>query len=217
MPPIFEEGIDDIPVPPPHHGHHGPPSGPDFKHKECDVLPASLCKLKNIIESKIDDAMGPPGPRRGGCRGRKGHGPPHMRPGFLRPGHEGEEGPHFHHHHGRPHHLRPHGPHHGHHRGHFWKYHFLRVFAKGLVAVMIPVFAGITVGMTVSLVGLIVGRLVSFLWIKLVRGGRRGYASVALDENTAELAEEKTSLAETEAPPVYEDAPAYEEVQKDAK
>lgn len=81
--------------------------------------------------------------------------------------------------------------------------------------------AGIAVGMTVSLVGLLVGRLIGFFWIKFYRGGRRGYASVALDETTADaIDDEKEVMSDgkaEEAPPVYEEAPAYEEAVRDEK
>jgi hypothetical protein len=80
----------------------------------------------------------------------------------------------------------------------------------GIVAILIPVMAGIFVGLTVSMVGLLVGKLIGFLWIKFVRGGQRGYASVALDEETADSAIDKKEIEHAEVPPVYEDAPAYE-------
>ncbi|TKA80904.1 hypothetical protein B0A55_01683 [Friedmanniomyces simplex] len=217
--------MEDSPPPPSFRHHpHGAPH--DVSPKECRMLPAPLCKLRNVLESKIDAAMGPPHRFRkhgGGCRGRPGGPnplPDHIKPPFMRPGEEQRAK----HPHGRPHHMRPHGAHHGHHRhGRFWQHHFLHTFAKGMVAVLIPVMAGITVGMTVSLLGLVFGRLISFLWIKLVRGGRRGYASVALeeavvaDEEEEEEEEEeegKMMVAEMEAPPLYENAPAYEEVEE---
>lgn len=218
-PPEFEGIPEDLdfpspPPPPPHHGRpqdrpHGHQHG--HKHKECSVLPRPLCKLKNILESKIDHAMGPGRSGKHGrpCPGREGRPnklPGHIKPHLSKPGEEHQAK----HHHGRPHHMRPHGGHHGHH-GHFFGRHFLRAFAKGLVAVLIPVMAGVAVGMTVSLVGLLVGRLVSLTWIKLARGGRRGYASVAQEETALEVGEHKAMLAEMEAPPVYEEAPAYEE------
>lgn len=184
------------------------------------MLPEPLCKLKNMIESKIDQAMSHRGGFRktGGCPGRKGpHGknlPGHIKPHLSIPGQEDRPK----HHHGRPHHMRPHGEHHGgHHRHGYFGHHFLHAFAKGLVAVLIPIMAGITVGMTVSLLGLVVGRFIGFLWIKLARGGRRGNASVAQQEVVLEEGEDKPMIAEMEAPPVYEDAPAYEESEKEQK
>lgn len=83
--------------------------------------------------------------------------------------------------------------------------------------------AGVAVGMIVSLVGLFIGRLISFLWIHFYRGGRRGYQSVSLDDEE-EIAEEddmeKKSyvvLEQSEPLPVYEEAPAYEEIEKEEK
>ena len=198
--------------------HHGPPPWIGHGQEDCSMLPEPLCKLRNMLESKIDAAMGPPHRfRKGGCPGRQGHphGPPpfaHFNPHMDGPGGEGRPNRH----HGRPHHMRPHGPHHRHHHhGQFWRHHFLHAFVKGLVAILIPVMAGITVGMTVSLLGLVFGRLIGFLWIRLVRGGRRGNASIALEEAAIKEDEAKPMLAEMEAPPVYEDAPAYIETEKE--
>ncbi|KAK3075783.1 hypothetical protein LTR53_000608 [Teratosphaeriaceae sp. CCFEE 6253] len=214
-----------FPPPPPPGGppsrFHGRPHGPphDFRNKECLMLPEPLCKLRAMLDSKIDAAMGPPREHRrpGGCPGHRAHpdGPPpfhHWRPAMDR---AGEHGP-PNHPHGRPHHMRPHSAHHGHHRhGHFWGHHFLRGLIKGVLAILIPVMAGITVGMTVSFMGLVVGRLIGYLWIRLVRGGRRGSASVVLEEAVVEDDEEKPFLAEMEAPPVYEDAPVYVAAEKE--
>lgn len=201
-----------FPFPPSKDGPPGPPPADFGKHKECKNLPAALCKFRNIVQDKII------GMKKGGCHGRKG-GRPHLGklPGHIKPPHfprpDGIDGkPH---HHGRPHHMRPHG-HHGHHR-----HHFMHAFTRGLAAVLIPTMAGVAVGMTVSLLGLLVGRLIGFLWIRLYRGGRRGYASVALDESSADKADvEKEVMVEEEAieaPPIYEQAPAYEEAVKGQK
>ena len=194
-----------IPSPPgPEFHRHGPP-------KDCNMLPAPLCRFKNMLESKI---QGMKDGKFGGCTGRKG-GPPNKLPSHIKGPHfgpHGLEGGRPEHHHGRPpHHMRPHG-HHGHHHRH----HFMHAFAKGLVAVLIPVMAGIAVGMTVSLVGLLVGRAIAFLWIKFARGGKRGYASVAQDELTAEEGDMEKE-ADEEAPPMYENAPSYEEVEKEQR
>ncbi|KAK5112985.1 hypothetical protein LTR85_011007 [Meristemomyces frigidus] len=237
FPPPGPDGMPEDMDFPPYHGppHHGPP--PHDGPQECNMLPEPLCKLKAMIESKIDQAMASPSGdfrKKGGCHGRKGpHGkklPGHIKPHFNRPGHDdfvhhedgadGVDRPNQEdrpkHHHGRPHHMRPHGQHHGHHRHpHFFGHHFLHSFAKGLVAVLIPVMAGITVGMTVSLLGLVVGRLIGFVWIKFARGGRRGYASVAQQEAVVEEGKNKPMIAEMEALPVYEDAPAYEATEKE--
>lgn len=71
--------------------------------------------------------------------------------------------------------------------------------------------------MTASLIGLIAGRLIGFLWIKLYRGGRRGYTSVALDETTVSELDAEKEVVEEESLPAYESAPAYEELVKETK
>ncbi|RMY85089.1 hypothetical protein D0862_11263 [Hortaea werneckii] len=222
------DDVDSFPLPGPPGHFHGPPPHKmhDFEPKECTMLPEPLCKLTSMIESKIDSVMahhGPPhGFRKGGCHGRKGpkQMPGHIRPHFMRPGQKDDEG-NMEPHHGRPHHGRPHGmhhgphPHHHHHHGHgHFKAHFVHAFAKGLVAVLIPVMVGITVGMFVSLVGLVVGRLIGYLWIQLARGGRRGSVNNAQREIVLEEGEDRAMIAEIEgeAPPQYEDSPAYEDV-----
>jgi hypothetical protein len=218
----IEEIMDEF-SPRPHH-HKGPPPEHVESHKECGMLPAALCKLRNAVEAKVHgmkDGM-KAGIRKGGCHGGKGKGrgrPPHMgklpghiRPHFTRPDHDGEAPPPRHH--GRPHHMRPHGHHHHHH-----EHGFMHSFSSGFAAVLIPTLAGIAVGMTVSLLGLLVGRLISFLWIKLYRGGRRGYASVALDDTNVDSEMEKNVLLEkdVEALPAYEHAPAYVEAVNEEK
>ena len=79
--------------------------------------------------------------------------------------------------------------------------------------VLTPIFFGITMGMAVSLLGMLVGRLISFLWIKFVRGGQRGYASVQMSEEAAEKAEVE------ELPPVYEEkaVEVYTDEKKDSE
>ncbi|CAK3998326.1 Hypothetical predicted protein [Lecanosticta acicola] len=224
-PEFFGPGPEDMPEdffppPPPPPGHEMPDTDmarpsfgkPEFAHgKDCGVLPAPICRLKSLVESKIDSMRHGMHGMRKGCHGGKG-GRPHMGklPGHIKPhflkDRPDDERPH---HHGRPHHMRPHG-HHGHHR-----HHFMHAFTRGLAAVLLPTMAGIAVGMTVSLVGLLVGRLIGFFWIKFYRGGRRGYARVALDETTADAVDDEKEVVESakdlEAPPVYEEAPAYEE------
>lgn len=204
------------------HDHHKERPGPhSHKEKECNMLPTALCKFRNMVEDKIM-GMRKHGWSKGDCQGLKGgkmHGgklPTHIRPHFLRPDQDGARP----HHHGRPHHMRPHANHHGHH-----KHHFMHSFTRGLAAVLIPTMAGVAVGMAVSLVGLLVGRLIGFLWIKLYRGGRRGYESIRLEEEPAEggkLEIEKSTLIieeerEAEELPAYELAPSYDETVKETK
>jgi len=195
----------------------------DMPERECHMLPAALCKLRNRIEDKI---MGTG--RKGDCHGRKGGRPfggklpTHIRPhlgfedehehphggDFSESEREDQEAPHHRplHGHGRPHHMGPHGRH-GHHR-----HHFMHAFTRGLAAVLIPTMAGIAVGMSVSLIGLIFGRLIGYLWIKLYRGGRRGYASVSLDEALADDMNAEKEAVDEEPLPVYESAPAYDDI-----
>jgi hypothetical protein len=60
------------------------------------------------------------------------------------------------------------------------------------------------------MIGLLAGKLIGWFWIKFVRGGKRGYASVALDEETADAEVDKKEVEHAEALPAYEDTPAYE-------
>lgn len=207
---IEENMLDSLPPmifgPPP------PPHGPT--PKECKSLPAPLCRFVHAMGEKIEDVkhskLGKFG-KFGGCHGRKGPRPHHM-PGHIKPhlGFAGHDERPYGHHGGPPHHMRPHG-----HRGHHHhRHHFMHAFLKGFVAVLIPVMAGIFVGLTVSIVGLVVGRVIGWLWIHLVRGGKRGYASVAQDEEEEEGEAQKVYAhadeLEADAPPLYEDAPPYE-------
>ena len=153
----------------------------DFgKHRECKNIPATMCKLRNIIEDKIMGMQNRIRKGKPGCGQQGKHGPPggilpnHIRPHFPK---DGEQGPKSH---GQPHNIKPHGDHHK---------SFYHAFTRGLSAVFIPTMAGIAVGMTVSLIGLVVGRLIGFFWIRSYRGGRRGYSGVALDETKAEQIE----------------------------
>lgn len=223
--PAHENMMDHLPMtfgpPPPHphpHPHHeGPPEGPKDGHgpKQCNSLPAPLCRFLHAMDEKFEAAKNSRIGNAVGCGGRK-NGPPHAMPGHFRPhwgppdadGDRNLEGgmphmrPHGHHGHKGPH--GPHGPHHRHALAH--------AFFKGVVAILIPVMAGIFVGLTVSMVGLLVGKLIGFLWIKFVRGGKRGYARVAVDE---EAEHEDDVQKDSEAPPVYEDAPPYELSEKE--
>ncbi|CAK1364279.1 unnamed protein product [Cercospora beticola] len=194
----------------PHPHPHGPADHAG-EQKECRHLPATLCKMRIMLEDQLK-SMRKGAFKKLGCHGRKGRGFAHIRPHFLRIGQDGEG------HHGRPHHMRPHGHHHHH------KHHFMHSFARGVVAVLVPTMAGLAVGMIVSLVGLFIGRLISFLWIHFYRGGRRGYQSVSLDDEE-EIVEEEDDmekksyvvLEQSEPLPVYEEAPAYEEIEKEEK
>ncbi|GAB7362848.1 hypothetical protein MBLNU230_g3151t1 [Neophaeotheca triangularis] len=204
------------------------------QHHACpSMIPSFMCNMISKMEDKMESLRnghhgfhgfgGKPD-----CPGKHAAGehphqmPGHIRPHFLAPGS---------HHHGPPpvwiapggmHHGPPH--HHGHHSHHNQHSHsapsFLKAFLQGLVAVLIPVMAGIAVGLVVSVLGLMTGRFIGFLWFRIARGGQRGYASVAQQEEgesdgVYREAEgvRKASLESTETLPRYEDAPAYEETE----
>lgn len=184
-------------------GHRRPHFGSPGMEEEHDMEMPDMEEHDGIDKPDMDDR-----PEHHGLahdmRPHEPHGPP---------GRHGPHGPHGPH----EHHRGPHGHRMHHHRHH----HFLHSFIKGLVAILIPVMAGITVGMFVSLVGLLVGRLIGFLWITFARGGRRGNASVVLRDDAVEIGEtEKLLVVDEEATeplPVYENAPAYEECEKEEK
>jgi hypothetical protein len=231
--PAHENMMDHLPMsfgpPPPPHPHFHPdgPEGPeghrpDGHHpKECGSLPAPLCRFLHTVDEKFEEAKNSRIGKFAGCGGPKS-GPPHEMPGHIRPhfgapdadGNRKLES-------GMPPHMRPHGPpgpghrgphgHHGPHGPHH-RHALAHAFFKGVVAILIPVMAGVFVGLTVSIVGLLIGKLIGWFWVKFVRGGKRGYASVALDEEAADAEADngKTDHEHMEAPPVYEDAPAYE-------
>ena len=225
--PAHRNMMDDLPMsfgpPPPPHPHHHPDGPEEHRHerphpKECGSLPAPLCRFLHTVDEKFEAAKNSRVGKFAGCGGRQGG--PHVMPGHIRPhfgapdadgnrklesgmpphmrphGPPGHRGPHGHH--------GPHGPHHRHALGH--------AFFKGVVAILIPVMAGVFVGLTVSIVGLLVGKLIGWFWIKFVRGGKCEYASVALDEETADAESDSDKMDHeyVEAPPVYEDAPPYE-------
>lgn len=239
--PAHENMMDHLPMsfgpPPPPHPHHHPdgpdgphgpdgPDGPDGhrpdgpRPKDCGSLPAPLCRFFHSVDEKFEAAKHSSIGKFAGCGGRKGgpHGMPgHIRPHFGAPDADGNRKLES----GMPPHMRPHGPpgpghrgphgHHGPHGPHH-RHALAHAFFKGVVAILIPVMAGVFVGLTVSIVGLLIGKLIGWFWVKFVRGGKRGYASVALDEEAADAEADngKTDHAYVEAPPVYEDAPPYE-------
>ncbi|KAF4548286.1 Hypothetical protein D9617_29g006620 [Elsinoe fawcettii] len=190
-------------------------------------LPAPICHFRDVLEAKIKEVQSKLPTKltfhkKPGCHGRKG-ARPHMGPDGVklpthrRPPHfQNLDGPQPPHRpdghrgkpwmHGRPHHHHFGGPYHRHHHGGFHR------ALQGVLFVLVPIFLGITMGMLVSLIGMIVGRLIAFVWMRFVRGGRRGYASVRLNEEEAEAEEKDDAESVMSEPlPVYEDAPAYEE------
>lgn len=197
--------------------HHGPPLGfrppfggpphgppPEMMSEECNMLPAPVCRFKHMLEAKIAHMRhGKP------CPGGPAHGrlPSHIRPPLPHIAAHGERPrprPHL----GRPHHTRPwHAHRHGNHG------HWAGAFARGFIAVLIPVVAGISVGLTVSLLGLVVGRIITALWIKYAHNGERSYASLERSSSDAEEGKDLMLADEDEEEqlPAYEHAPAYKE------
>lgn len=126
-----------------------------------------------------------------------------------------------------------HRPHHGaigstagpgrtHHRPHFFHSHhhhhkhtgFMKFLHVAVVRVLLPVMLGVVIGATASVVGIVVGHIVIFIWRTLFRRGQRqAYSRIQLDDtNEGDVEEESKSLVQNQdAPPVYEDAPGYEE------
>ena len=194
---------------------------PDMSNeKECRMLPQSICKFRNVPEVKLARLRHGRPP----CRGRKGHRRPRRPSGHTRPHsslvtNDEEEKPRHHrnhHHHGQPHHMRSHKYRHHHHGQH--QRDWVLGLARGFIAVLIPVVAGISVGLSVSLVGLLVVRLVSLLWTRFTRNGWRGYASLAHGNHDDKMEDGKGLMLVDEdvgeASPTHEDAPAYKETAK---
>ena len=191
-------------LPPFHPQPRGPPVSlsPDMM-KECDMLPAQICKIKNLLEAKVAALrFGHPHP----CPGREGAAHLHTddRPAFGSPNPAD--------HHGRPHHTRPYGDVHGPH-----EHHFLHGFARAAIAILIPIMAGITVGLTISVLGLLVARAISWVWTTVVRSGHRKCVGVAKQERAVEEGKIFLPSAELEALPVYEEASPYEDIEKPAE
>lgn len=220
-------------------GEHRPrPHHRPQPHKAPCNMPALLCEWRDFFQDKLS-AMHHGGKhgKGKGCPGRKGKSKGHHKGGKGH--HKGHHKGHKDHkdhdvdHPSRPFvdddgvmhlpsHIRPHKgrPDHFESRPHSWGHHhrhhhskFL-VFAHRALMVLMPILVGISMGMFVSLIGMLVGRLIVFVWVTFVRGGRRGYASVRLSEEEAEAAEVEKTVDVEEAnvlpPPAYEDAPAYD-------
>lgn len=89
----------------------------------------------------------------------------------------------------------------------------MRSFVSGFV---IPVMIGVAAGMTASILGMLVGSCIAWLWIKFVRGGRRGTASVSAEESAVGLDsdEKKRLMADEEETVNDEPLPVYTESEK---
>jgi len=162
---------------------------------------SALCRFKALIANKLSKLKG--------CMGKPKHSDPrpniqvgdahnahgaHVRPNaHPRPSMHGPGA------HGRPHH---HG--HGHHR------HggFARFMRSVVFHILIPILLGVAMGIAASLVGMMVGHLAIFLWRALFR--RNQHSEYQKVEQT-EAAEGKGDSEALLAPPVYEEAPAYED------
>ncbi|OAP57710.1 hypothetical protein AYL99_08448 [Fonsecaea erecta] len=180
----------------------------------CDTTSRwSLCRLRAIIVARLQAIMEAATARASaatkawggsrGCRGRKGP------KGF---GPMDGEGAHHAHHKGGPH---RHGLHHRHHRFH----RFGHMLHQTLRFFVIPALLGVIGGLVASAIGMLVGQMISYLWIKFHRNGRRGNAGhdirvveIVIDE------EEKDALVmnsqiESELPP----PPGYTDVEAGAQ
>lgn len=181
-------------------------STPNGLQGDCIGVPASVCRLRHIVESRLGKLR-------------------HSRFGFRRPctgrpsaathfPHNGDASQPTFHHHGRPHHLPPYGNHYHSHLRH----RLSHTLIKAAIAVFIPVMAGITTGLIVSLVGLVVGRTVGYIWIRAFRHKlERQPATQSV--RASRYREGKGLLADEEIdpPPVYEHAPAYDELVSEEK
>lgn len=221
-----EQAFNILPV-----GHPSPPTIPMGQKMDCSDND-TLCRAKAMMHHQMDilrNAMqtsgnklriffighAPPhmagGHERRPCKGKMAGqaGPPGMTlkggvPKFWRLGHPAAEMD-------APHHPMSHP--HGHRRGGCRMGRFLRALRRVFVGFVLPVLVGVAAGLSASLLGMVVGTGLAMFWIRCVRGGRRGNASMRMEESRGEIAldgEEKAGLMEEEALPEYEDAPAYE-------
>ena len=167
------------------------------KEGQCN---SALCRFKAMIANKFSKLKG--------CMGKPKHSDP--RPNTQVGAPHGTISGHAHPSAGHtPGHPRPH--HKGPYRGHGHRRHGGGVtrFIRSLVFhVLIPILLGVAMGIAASLVGMIVGHIAIFLWRTIFRRNQRSeYQKV----DQAEAAEGKEDSEALLAPPVYEEAPAYEE------
>lgn len=176
--------------------------------KDCKSLPTALCKLREIIEAKIGSMrQNRPGPAHH-FPDFSGPPPPLMRPPINSDHLDFDARPP--HHHGRPHHVRPHGSHDHYNNG------TLGSFTRSVISILIPVMAGITVGLLVSLLGLLFGRIVGFFWLQICPGSNRSSRRRRSRRSRRPVTDDGKILLTEDDPeplPVYEDAPAYEEIE----
>lgn len=171
----------------------------------CDTTSKwSLCRLRAIIAARLQAIMEAAKTRTSGARGW-GHGK----------GCTGRKGRH-----GRHGHSHQMGAHQGHqHR--FHRFHrFGHMLHQTLRFFVIPALLGVIGGLVASAVGMIIGQLISYLWIRLHRGGRRGSQGIRAVEIVIEE-DEKDALILIDSnddsvapPPEYRDIEANVEEEK---
>jgi hypothetical protein len=166
------------------------PAGLPTSGGSCTTI---ICKWRAIVAEKLSELKGCGGK----ARPHKGQ--------TMKPAADQEDG-HRHGGHGRP---RPHGPHRPH-RHHHRHNRFARFLRNIVLHVFIPVMIGVVLGVTASLIGMIVGHLIIFIWRAFFRRGKSpAYIRVAAEDDGENGSK---SLDQHELPPpVYEEAPAYEE------
>jgi hypothetical protein len=111
---------------------------------------------------------------------------------------------------------------HGAHRVHRHRHRhggFARFLRSIVFHVFIPIMIGVVVGIMASLVGMIVGHIAIFIWRMLFRRGERGSCRRVQHEESISKDDEdsKSLLGHDNPPPVYEEAPAYEDAVVDEK
>lgn len=91
---------------------------------------------------------------------------------------------------------------HGHHGRRHALHKIMMVMRRVVSGFVIPVLIGVAAGMTASVLGMVVGSCLAWLWIKIIRGGRKGNASALLVVAQREVeidADEKKRLIINEA------------------
>lgn len=154
------------------------------------MLEAAQARIDRVREKVRDKSLGT-------CRSKRPHGT-----WRHRPSREGEE---HRHHRGSHRHHRHHGKHHG-------RYHRVsHMFHQTFRFFVIPALLGVIGGLIASAVGMLVGQAIILIWFRTYRQGRRG--PIRDEPEIVVVEEEKDELLskQTEKPPVYEDAPAYDD------
>lgn len=164
----------------------------------CHGLPAFLCNLNSAVDDKVNSM-------RKGCPGMR-------RPAFLLPPTKSEAGTEAEHIAAAPFAHQIDAP----------ARHQLAIFAQTFLVILLPIMAGFIIGMTVSFIGMLVGRLIAYLWVKYVRGGKRSQGEyLIIVEATGDDADspDRESFEDEKygSLPAYEEAPAYRSDAEDEK